>query len=154
VGNWHVGARILHERSGLPVHSVAGTQMMRAWTAGLRLAYRRLGLRIHPRRNASRRLLRALRNHEVVALHLDGDQHEGVGPATRGIHLLARRTGCMILPAITERSGPGTLTLRFLPFVKGGAATPEPEVLASLLVDLVRDHPEQWTLFRPLWERT
>jgi hypothetical protein len=153
VGSWHVGARILHERSGLPVHSVAGTQMLRAWTAGLRLAYRRLGLRIHPRRHAGRRLLRALRSREIVALHLDGDQHGGVGPATRGIHLLARRTGCPLLPAVAERSGPGALTLRFFPFLEGGANTPQPDGLASLLVDLVREHPEQWALFRPLWEK-
>lgn len=154
VGNWHLGAQVLHEISGLPVHSIAGTQMFRGWTGGLRLAYRHLGIRVHQRTRSSVRLLRALRNREIVALHLDGDQHAGVGPATRGIALLARRTGAPILPAFTGRSEPGSMSLTFRPFLRGGSRSPDPESLAAILVDLVRHHPEQWTLFRPLWERT
>jgi len=151
VGNWHIGARLLHERTGRPVHSVAGIQMSRAWTGGLRLAYRRHGIRVHPIRGATRRFVRVLRGGGVVGLHIDGNLHAGAGPATRGIVLLARRSGVPILPGVCERTAPGELTARFWPLLEGGSSAREVTRLDDLLLDFVRGRAEQWSLFRPLW---
>lgn len=149
VGNWHVGAMTLRELTGLPVHSVAGTQMLRAWTRDLRLGYRKLGLRIHPRTRIVPSLLRHLYNGGIVALHIDGDQHGGTGLASRGILTLSRRTGAPILPAVCAREGPGAFTIRFLPPVIA-LANARPDPLPSILEELVSDRTGQWCLFRPL----
>ncbi len=151
VGNWHLGASTLHDLTGFPVHSVAGTQVLRPWTGELRMAYRHLGLRIHPRRGAGPRLLRLLRKGGIVALHLDGDQHAGRGLSTRGISLLARRAGAPVLPAVCTRSRAGTLCVRFRAPLGGRSAPPDPESLECLLIELVKDDADQWSLFRPLW---
>jgi len=150
VGNWYLGARAVHEETGLPVHSVAGTQMLRRWTAGLRLAYRSQGLRIHPRDGSVRCLLRALRRGEIVALHLDGDQHGAEGPAMRGIALLARRSGAPIVPVVAERRRSGRLTVRVERPILGDAGRPGTIDLSPVLTRLVSGCPRQWVLFRPL----
>ena len=151
VGNWNLGAQFVAARTRRPVHSVAGIQLVRGWTYPLRLALRRVGIRIHGRDGAVARFTRILRGGGIVALHLDGDQHSGPGPATRGVALLARRTGAAILPAICLRERPGRLTVAFCAAPSGGPATVSPECLERVLLSLVREHPEQWTLFRPLW---
>jgi KDO2-lipid IV(A) lauroyltransferase len=151
VGNWHLGAQYVAARSGRPVHSIAGVQLAPGWTGPWRLALRRAGLRVHPRARSFARLSRILRAGGIVALHLDGDQHAMPGPATRGVATLARRTGATILPAVCHRERPGRLTVGFHPSLPGGNAAPGPALLERVLLDLVREHPEQWALFRPLW---
>ncbi len=151
VGNWHLGAQFVAARSGRPVHSVAGVQLARGLTGPWRLALRRAGIRIHPRGRDVARLSRILRAGGIVGLHLDGDQHALPGPATRGIALLARRTGATVLPAVCLRERPGRFAVAFLPPHAGGPAAPRPELLERLLLDMVRERPEQWALFRPLW---
>jgi lauroyl/myristoyl acyltransferase len=152
LGNWHVGARDLHEQTGRPIHSVAGVQFLGSWTEELRGAYRRLGLEIHARDGSALRLTRILRGGGIVALHLDGDQHAGLGPATRGAVLLSRRTGCPLLPAVCERFSPGRFVVRFDRPLEGGAGAPDPGDLSRLLFRMVRGRTGQWALFRPLME--
>jgi KDO2-lipid IV(A) lauroyltransferase len=152
LGNWHVGARDLHERTGRLVHSVAGVQFLESWTDELRAAYRRHGLEIHSRHGSGYRLAGILREGGIVALHLDGDQHAGLGPSTRGAVLLSRRTGCPLLPAVCERVSAGRFVVRFDRSFEGGACAPDPEELCRLLFRMVRGRTEQWTLFRPLME--
>ncbi len=151
MGNWHLGAQFVAARTGRPVHSIAGVQLTRGLTGPWRLALRGAGLRIHPRGRVVARFTRILRAGGIVGLHLDGDQHALPGPATRGIALLARRTGAMILPAVCLREGPGRFVVEFHPSWGGGAIAPRAEDLERLLRDLVRERPEQWALFRPLW---
>jgi lauroyl/myristoyl acyltransferase len=153
IGNWHVAAAEVHARTGREIHSVAGTQLLRAWTPWLRSAYASLGLMIHDAARSAARLTRALRSGEIVALHLDGDQHGQPGPATRGIVLLSRRTGAPILPAVTTRAAPGEIELRFLGPVSPGIDRIDRSTMNRILVDVVRHRPEQWVLFRPLWSQ-
>lgn len=152
VGNWNLGAHQVAERSGRPVHSVAGVQLARGLTAPLRLAMRRIGIRVHPRRGAVARFTRILRAGGIVALQLDGDQHAESGLATRGIRLLARRTGAAVLPAVCVRDGQGRFTLEFHPLVMGEPIASSAGVFERILRDLIGERPEQWALFRPLWE--
>lgn len=153
LGNWHVGARDLHEQTRRPIHSIAGVQFLRGWTEELRDAYRAVGLELHPRERSANRLIRIIRGNGIVALHLDGDQHGGSGPATRGAILLSRRTGCPILPAVCERVAPGRFLQRFGRPLGGGDAAPGPDRMTRILFEMVRGRAEQWALFRPLAER-
>ncbi len=152
LGNWHVGAHDLHIRTGQPVHSIAGVQFLRGWTEDLRAAYRGVGLEFHPREGSAGRLIRIIRKKGIVALHLDGGQHAGVGPATRGAFLLSRRTGCPILPALCERVASGRFIQRFGPPLAGGDAAPGPDRMSRILFDMVKGRTGQWALFRPLAE--
>jgi KDO2-lipid IV(A) lauroyltransferase len=152
VGNWVLGGRLIHERTGRTIHTIAGTQIAPGWTRDLRLLFRRRGIRIHPREGSSARLLRVLRKGGIVALHLDGDQHARPGVATRGAAILSRRSGATILPGVCERIAPGVFVARFWPPMDGGESAPSPERLEEILVALVRDRGEQWSLFRRLWE--
>lgn len=151
LGNYHLAAAEVHARTGRTIHSVAGTQLLSAWTEDLRSSYRKIGLRFHDSSESVPTLTRALRSNEIVALHLDGDQHAGKGTASRGIALLSRRTGAPILPAISTRTAPGRIALRFLPVLSPGDRTPRYTEIESILVDAVRERPDQWVLFRPLW---
>jgi hypothetical protein len=132
------------------VHTVAGTQIGPSWTRGLRRSYRRRGIRIHDRAGSTPRLLRALRAGEIVALHVDGDQHAGHGLALRGIRTLAKRSGAPVLPGVVERDAGGCSRIRLFPAftIPLGASPPDlPETIARRLWS---GRPEQWTLFRPL----
>lgn len=151
VGNWHLGAHFVAARSGRPVHSVAGVQLTPRLTGPIRLALRDAGIRVHPRRGAVARFARTLRLGGVVGLQLDGDQHGARGLATRGIDLLARRTGAVILPAVCLREGPGRFRVEFRDLPGPEACPCRPETLERCLIDIVRESPEQWALFRPLW---
>jgi lauroyl/myristoyl acyltransferase len=151
VGNWVVAGSGLARLGSTPVHSVAGVQVLRCWTAEIRSALRAHGIRIHDsrKRGSSFRLLRILRRGGVVALHLDGDRHAVAGVAVRGAGILARRAGVMILPATCTREGIGRHVLAFQT-----PRSPEgftPQAADDLLRALARPHAEQWTIFRPLW---
>jgi lauroyl/myristoyl acyltransferase len=152
LGNWHVGARDLSELAGRPVHSIAGVQFLRGWTADLRAAYRAVGLELHPRDRSAVRLIRIIREDGIVALHLDGNQHAATGPATRGAVLLARRTGCPILPAVCERVAPGRFVQSFGAPLEAGGAAPGPDQMARVLFGMVKGRTDQWALFQPLTE--
>lgn len=152
VGNWVLGGRLIRERTGRAIHTIAGTQIAPALTRDLRLLFRRRGIRIHSHKRSAGPLLRVLRRGGIVALHLDGDQHARQGAATRGAALLSRRSGAMILPGVCERVAPGVFLVRFLPPMEGGAAAPTPQRLEAILATLVSGRAEQWSLFRPLWE--
>jgi hypothetical protein len=150
VGNGYLGAHWLHERTGRAVHTVAGTQIGRGWTREIRLACRRRGIRIHSRRHAAPLLLRALRAGEIVALHLDGDQHEGSGLATRGSLLLARRARAPVLFATSERRGPGRLRIRFSAPLGSDGTGSDSRTLARRLRELITARSEEWAIFRRL----
>jgi lauroyl/myristoyl acyltransferase len=152
VGNWVLGGRLIQERTGKAIHTIAGTQIAPGWTRDLRLLFRRRGIRIHSREGATRRFLRVLRAGGTIALHLDGDQHARAGVATRGAALLSRRSGATILPGVCERTAPGIFVARFWPPMEGGDSAPSQERLEEVLMALVRGRGAQWSLFRPLWD--
>jgi hypothetical protein len=150
VGGWNVGAGWLHATTGLHVHTVAGTQIGRSWTSAMRRAYGRRGIWIHDREGSTPRLVRALREGEIVVLHVDGDQHAAPGLALRGLQVLAKRSLAPILPGVVERCPGGVSRIRLFPplSMRSGAGSPSlPEMVLQLLGSA---RPEQWTLFRPL----
>ncbi len=149
LGNWLLGAEAAASLTGRAVHSVAGVQILRGWTADLRLGYRALGVRIHGARRPAATLLRALRRGEIVALQIDGDRHEGSGNlATRGIRTLAARTGAAIIPAACVRESPGRFAVRFQAAISESQTAATDRLLRESMRDAVSGAPHQWILFR------
>lgn len=153
-------------RSGFPIYAVAGIQLTRRWTPELRRRQERTGLPILPPGVASwRRLPRLLAEGAVVALLVDGDVFQGglvvdafgapvafpLGPAK-----LCARTGAALLPAYALRTRDGTHVARFLPEIPAAELGVEAATrrLAHVLADVLREHPDQWMIFRRLFSDT
>jgi len=128
----------------------------------------RFGVRLLPLdKNLTGELLACLRRNEVVGLVCDRVLGEtGVHvpffgrPALLppGPGLLALRSGAPLLGAHAERLPGGRTRGHLLPAVharKGGglrlAQAAAMGQVAALLEEQIRDHPEQWTVFVPIW---
>ena len=112
-------------------------------------------------------LLAALRRNEVVGLIVDRDvAGTGIcvpffGEPTRlpsGPALLALRSGAAILPAIVVRRGArlgGTIEPP-IPIVRGDGAREDvraiTRAITARLEYYIGRHPEQWTVFQPVWD--
>ena len=150
-------------RSGRPIHAVAGIQLTRRWTPELRRRQERAGLPILPPNVASwRRLPRLLADGGSVALLVDGDLFQGglvvdafgaPAPFPLGPAKLCARTGAALVPAYALRMPDGTHVARFLPEipVSKGAVAAATEQLARVLAGVLREHPDQWMIFRPFF---
>ena len=123
----------------------------------------RFGLRVIPLgRSAARQLLEALRANSVVALLCDLPHGPGVkveffgrpavvpgGPAS-----LALKTGARLMPACQWRTGPGRYHVHMDPPLDLG----EDDVRGIMqrvvrrFEDFIRERPEQWYAFRPLFQ--
>jgi KDO2-lipid IV(A) lauroyltransferase len=161
-GNFEVGGAAL-ARAGFPIHAVAGIQLTPRWTEELRRRQERAGLPILPPGIASwRRLPRLLARGEVVALLVDGDLFHGglvldafgaPAPFPLGPAKLCARTGAALLPAYALRTPDGGHVARFLDEIPVEALGVQgaTERLAATLADVLRRHPDQWMIFRPLF---
>jgi KDO2-lipid IV(A) lauroyltransferase len=114
-------------------------------------------------------LLAALRRNEVVGLIVDRDvAGTGIrvpffGELTRlpsGPALLALRSGAAILPAIVVRRGTrlaGTIEPP-IPIVRGDGAREDVRAITGAVTArleyYIGRHPEQWTVFQPVWDRS
>ena len=160
-GNFEIAGSSAARDAGLPIHAVAGIQLRERWTNELRRRQAEVGLPILPPGFASwRRLPGLLAANEVVALLVDGDLFRGglvvdaFGAKTafpRGPAKLCERTGAALLPAYALRRPDGAHEARFLEEIPvaslgvDGATTR----LAETLAEVLREHPEQWMIFRP-----
>ena len=163
VGNWELAAVVL-AHWGYRLHAVAGVQLSRWLTPAVRETRAELALTTVAPEDGFRRLLRALEHNDLVALMVDGDifaqgtrvdffGHELEFPAGPGV--LAQRTGALVLCGVCERIAPGHFRITIEPpldpatfpdtasLVKAIAATSERHI---------REHLDQWCIFRPLWE--
>lgn len=163
VGNWELAAVVL-AHWGYRLHAVAGVQLSRWLTNAVRETKAELALTTVAPEDGFRRLLRALEHNDLVALMVDGDifaqgtrvdffGRELEFPAGPGV--LAQRTGALVLCGVCERIGRGRFRIVIEPpldpatfpdtasLVKAIAATSERHI---------REHLDQWCIFRPLWE--
>jgi KDO2-lipid IV(A) lauroyltransferase len=151
LGNWEWGAAFLAAR-GPNLHVVARphpSRRVEAWFARRRDAR---GVRVLPGAPLWSRAARALRRGEWVALMGDRPTRQGASASRRGSWCagacaLARRTGALLLPAVTVRTGPGRYAACF-------EAPIEPDVAAgdarATIARLLRRTPGQWLAFEPL----
>lgn len=151
-----------------PTNVVAETMRSRAVTGMLDHVRAKLNLRTIQLGNAPREILRALRRGEYVALLADrptpgrGVEVEFFGrPAwvPEGAAALAQRAGSPMLVGGVTRNGDGTYTAHAMPPItwkpdesRDEAVQRGMQQVMSDLETLIRRAPEQWYMFRPMWE--
>ena len=162
VGNWELGAVAL-ARHGHKVNAVAGVQFGRWLSGEVRDAKAGLAVATIAPEDSYRKLWRALSRNEAVALMVDGDVFSP-GVACRffgrdtqwpsGPGALAMRTGASVVAAYCERTGPG----RFHIFLEEpldprdfASAAELNAAIASHTERHIREHIDQWCIFRRLW---
>jgi KDO2-lipid IV(A) lauroyltransferase len=129
----------------------------------------RHNIRMVPYQQAARTLITALRQNELVGLFLDlGIKYDHAGVPVQFFGrptnfpaapiLLARHTGAPILPCYALVEADGRVHGYTLPPLCIDAAMDKDECvrlhtqqLASYLEQIVRQHPDQWYIFRRIW---
>jgi KDO2-lipid IV(A) lauroyltransferase len=162
LGSWELAGAALARR-GYALTSVAGVQFTAGLSPHLKELKRRLGIEVASPPAGALKLMRALNRGGIVALHIDGDQFFGgievefFGQRTvlpRGPAALAMKSGAALLPAFGLRTGRDRIRIVIeaeVP-VRGSG---EDEVTRRLLRTVeryIRSHPDQWCMFRALWE--
>jgi len=163
LGNWELAAVVL-AHWGYTLHAVAGVQLNRWLAPAVRETKSELAIHTVSPEDGFRKLLRALEHNELVALMVDGDIYrhgapvEWFGRETRfpaGPGTLAQRTGALILCGYCERVAPGRFRIVMEPaldpatFADTGALH---AAVAATAERHIREHVDQWCIFRPLWE--
>jgi lauroyl/myristoyl acyltransferase len=163
IGNWELAAVVL-AHWGYTLHAVAGVQLGRWLTSAVRETKQELAIHTVSPEDGFRRLLRALEHNDLIALMVDGDIYshgtpvEWFGRETRfpsGPGVMAQRTGALLISGYCERIGPGRFRIVMEPPIDP-AAFPSTAALnqavASVTERHIREHLDQWCIFRPLWE--
>ena len=163
VGNWELAAVVL-AHWGYRLHAVAGVQLSRWLTPAVRETKEELALTTVAPEDGFRRLIRALEHNDLVALMVDGDifaqgtrvdffGRELEFPAGPGV--LAQRTGALVLCGTCERVSPGRFRIVIEPALDP-ATFPDTTALVKAIAATserhIREHLDQWCIFRPLWE--
>ncbi|MEI6044703.1 MAG: lysophospholipid acyltransferase family protein [Chloroflexota bacterium] len=166
-GNWD-GAIGLVNSYGLKIHSVANEFKPPELNDLIQGTRQRMGINIYSPEGALRGLVTALKRNELVVLLIDSPlKNEGVvvemfgkpvrfapGPAT-----LALRTGAnLMLGYVARQPGNKTFYAVWEPHLKyEPTGDKEQDILAltqqiaHVIEGLIRRHPDQWYMFRPLW---
>ncbi len=163
VGNWELAAVVL-AHWGYVLHAVAGVQLNRWLGPAVRETKSELAIHTVSPEDGYRKLLRALEHNDLVALMVDGDiYHHGssvewFGRETRfpsGPGVLAQRTGALVICGHCERVAPGRFRIVMEPPLDP-ATFPSTAALTRRIAEIaerhVREHIDQWCIFRPLWE--
>ena len=163
VGNWELAAVVL-AHWGYRLHAVAGVQLSRWLTPAVRETKAELALTTVAPEDGFRRLIRALEHNDLVALMVDGDifaqgtrvdffGRELEFPAGPGV--LAQRTGALVLCGTCERVSPGRFRI-VIEKPLDPATFPDTTALVRTIAVTserhIREHLDQWCIFRPLWE--
>lgn len=163
IGNWELAAVILAQW-GYTLHAVAGVQLSRWLSGAVRDTKSELSIVTVSPEDGFRKLLRALEHNDPVALVVDGDVYQhGVDvelfgrtysfPAGPGV--LAQRTGAQVICGYCERVSRGRFRI-VMEKPLDPAAFPTTATLnqavASAIERHIREHLDQWCIFRPMWE--
>lgn len=163
IGNWELAAVVV-AHWGYAMHAVAGVQLNRWLASAVRDTKTELAIHTVAPEDGFRKLLRALEHNDIVALMVDGDIYshgvpveffgrEARFPAGPGV--LAQRTGALILCGYCERVAPGRFRIVIEPALDP-ARFPHTAALnrevAAISERHIREHLDQWCIFRPLWE--
>ncbi|HUF28925.1 MAG TPA: lysophospholipid acyltransferase family protein [Gemmatimonadaceae bacterium] len=161
IGNWELGAVVL-AHAGYQVHAVAGVQLGRWLSPAVRDAKRELAVQTVAPSDGFRKLFRILARNEVVALMVDGDIFSGgtrmpflggVAAWPSGPGELAVRTGASVVCGYCERVAPGRFRVVLEPplaperFAGADALNAR---IAEITDRHIREHLDQWCIFRPL----
>jgi KDO2-lipid IV(A) lauroyltransferase len=162
IGNWELGAVVV-AHWGYTLHAVAGVQLNRWLAPAVRDTKSELAIRTVSVEDGFRKLLRALDRNELVALMVDGDMYrhgvtvEFFGRETHfpaGPGVLSHRTGAPIICGYCERTGEGRFRLVLeAPIDPAEHATVQDVnvAVARTVERHIREHVDQWCIFRPFW---
>jgi lauroyl/myristoyl acyltransferase len=163
LGNWELAAVVLAQW-GYALHAVAGVQLARWLTPAVRDTKSELAIQTVAPEDGFRKLLRALEHNDLVALMVDGDifshgarmnlfGRETAFPSGPGV--LAQRTGALVICGYCERLGPGRFHIVMEPPLDP-ATFPNTAALTAAVARAserhIREHVDQWCIFRPLWD--
>jgi lauroyl/myristoyl acyltransferase len=165
-----IGGAILAAR-GYPVHVIAETLQPPRWNALVQATRRETGMRVIPLESGTRDILRVLRRNEVLAFLVDRPTHrtgEGVpvrffGAETRvpgGAATLALRTGASLIAACVVRTPTGYAVHVSPPLETARTSDLQADIqrltqaVMSALEGFIRQYPDQWFMFRPMWPAT
>jgi KDO2-lipid IV(A) lauroyltransferase len=162
LGSWEVGGAALAAR-GYSITTVAGIQFNPSLSPHVKKVKQDLGIDVVSSRIGLRRLIEALNRHEIVALHIDGDQFAGgieVGffghraKLAGGLAALALKTGSAILPAFAIRTGRSKIAVFIEQEIPTGDGDQEAitERIVAVVEAYIKRYPDQWCIFRRLWE--
>lgn len=165
-GNWDLGAAAVAEH-GIPISVIAdtfGDPRLNELVLGAR---RHLGMEIIPAERMGPSVLRALRRNDVVAMLIDVPQKGGGVEAmffgapvavADGPARIALRTGATMVAVMLPRIERSELVRgQIEPVLFTPSGDPERDVreLTQATMDaleaMVRQHPDQWYIFRSLW---
>ncbi len=165
IGNSDLAAALLASR-GFPVHVITEPLQPPRWDALVQAARQAVGMRVIPMSASAIRFLRVLREKEILALLIDrpvedqGVNVEFFGKTVRvpqGAAALALRADANILGAYILRSG-NRYIANISPAISApttGDAKHDLEELTQATFDwlqgVIRQHPDQWFMFRPMW---
>lgn len=165
IGNWELAA-VMVAHWGYTLHAVAGVQLNRWLSPAVRETKSELAIHTVSHEDGFRKLLRALERNELVALMVDGDLYRHgarvdlFGRDTRfpaGPGVLAQRSGALIICGYCERVSPGRFRIVIEPALDP-AALPNTAAVHAAVAGIaerhIREHLDQWCIFRPLWEGT
>jgi phosphatidylinositol dimannoside acyltransferase len=167
IGNSDIGGAILAAR-GYPAHVIAETLHPPRWNDLVQETRRLTGMQVIPAEAGAREILRVLRRNEVLAFLIDRPTHReesGVpvrffGAWTRvpsGAATLALRTGASLIAACVVRVGNGYEVHISPPLEVKRSGNLQADIqeltqrVMSTLEEFIRQHPDQWFMFRPMW---
>jgi lauroyl/myristoyl acyltransferase len=165
IGNSDLAAALLASR-GFPVHVITEPLQPPRWDALVQAARQAVGMRVIPMSASAIRFLRVLREKEILALLIDRPvEDQGVDvqffgrtvKVPQGAAALALRADANILGAYILRSG-NRYVANISPAISApttGDATADLEQLTQAIFNwlqgVIRQHPDQWFMFRPMW---
>jgi lauroyl/myristoyl acyltransferase len=162
IGSWELGGAAL-AAMGYRITTVAGIQFNARLSPHVRKIKENVGINMVSSETGVRGLVRDLHRAGIVALHVDGDQFTGgievdmfgrrlampAGPVA-----LALQTNAAILPAFAVRIGRRSVCVRVEDEIYTGDRDESAimERIVRLVETYVRRYPDQWCMFRDLWE--
>jgi KDO2-lipid IV(A) lauroyltransferase len=165
-GNWDLGAAAVAEH-GIPISVIADTFSDPRLNDLVIGARRHLGMEIIAAERMGPSVLRALRRNDVVAMLIDVPQdgpgveaHFFDGPiaVADGPARIALRTGASVVAVMLPRIGRSECVagqIQPVPFKRTGDQERDVSELTQAtmraLEGMVRQHPDQWYIFRNLW---
>lgn len=168
LGNWEMVA-LLQGWMGWPMAMVTRPLDNRLLERLLARGRRRSGNEVVHKRQAVRKVLRALRQGWCVALVIDQDFPESdrifvdffgrPAAAAPTLGLVALRTGAPVLPVVSRLRPDGRYEIEYLPHLEarstGDRGADVVDIMSrctALLEEAIRRHPEQWLWMHRRWK--
>jgi len=163
IGNWELAA-VMVALWGHTLHAVAGVQLSRWLNDAVRETKSELAIVTVSPEDGFRKLWRALEHNDPIALMVDGDVYRQGSPVEffgretpwpAGPGVLASRTGSPIVCGYCARVARGRFRIVIEPPLDPAEFDSIAAInarVAALSERHIREHLDQWCIFRPLWE--